>query len=116
VTLITDASDRLRGNRQCMLAFRLQAAHHHLLSGDSAALLFGTRGQNSSRRSETRRSDAVVSGFRRGAIFADLIERGRPLVQFARSASFGATPRTILIVPSRSIPTRATFAPARFAA
>jgi hypothetical protein len=45
VTLITDASDRLRGNRQCMLAFRLQAAHHHLLSGESAALLFGTRGE-----------------------------------------------------------------------
>jgi hypothetical protein len=35
----------------------------------------------------------IVSGFTRSAIFADLIGRGRPLVQFARSASFGSTPQ-----------------------
>jgi hypothetical protein len=34
-----------------------------------------------------------LSGFTRGAILADLIGRGRTLVWFARSASFGATPQ-----------------------
>jgi hypothetical protein len=63
------------------------------------------------------------SGFTRGAIFADLIGRRRPLVQFARGVSFDSTPQdnddravALNLDPSYFCTSPLTSAPARFAA